>query len=87
MADDPVKGEEHQPTDAPAWLRWVGWFVDKVGVPGAALGAVLYILASHSKDTVSELRQIRTVLEERLPKKDQRDARQPVEHETSEVNR
>lgn len=87
MAEDLVKGEEHQPNDAPAWLRWVGWFIDKVGVPGAALGAVLYILASYSKDTVGELRQIRTVLEERLPKKDMKDARAMEEHASAEVNR
>lgn len=67
------------PTDAPAVLRWVGWFAGQFGILGLVVGALLYFQATFQRDAIVELRQIRTVLEERLPKKDH--AQAPADRE------
>lgn len=72
------------PTDAPATLRWLGWFLGKFGIAGGALAALLYIQQTTGKDAMIELRQIRTVLEERLPAKKEH-ARGLVERDDSEA--
>lgn len=58
------------PQDAPAVLRWAGWFLGKFGLMGGVVAALLYFQATFQREAIGELRQIRTVLEERLPKKD-----------------
>lgn len=70
--------------DAPATLRWFGWFLGKFGILGGIAAALLYIQATSGKDTLSELKQIRTVLEERLPKKEHARA---AERDELEANR
>lgn len=68
MGDSDVMSKP--PTDAPATLRWIGWFLGKFGILGGVVAALLYFQSTFQKDTIAELRQIRTVLEERLPKRE-----------------
>ena len=52
---------------APPWLKWVGWFVEKVGIPTALLFAVIYFLGTEMKTMNAKLDRVVNAIENKLP--------------------
>lgn len=55
MADTDTVKNTGQPKDAPASLRWAGWFIEKVGLPGAIIFAMFFGGRAELRDFRAEL--------------------------------